>query len=77
MSHKKEFDLPEKQIKSKLDEIWNEVQTNLPSINFDFERSHDEENSIEVCCKKCINFLLNYKKVTFLNYFIGPHRRRN
>ena len=48
MSNKREFHLPEKQIKLKLDEIWNEVQTNLPSISFDFEGEIIDENLNEV-----------------------------
>lgn len=36
----KEFALPEKQMKSKLDAMWNELQSNLPVINFD---DHNED----------------------------------
>ena len=36
----KEFALPEKQMKFKLDAMWNELQSNLPVINFD---DHNED----------------------------------
>ena len=45
-NNNKEFNLPEKQVKSKLNQIWSEVQTNLPSINFDDDDQNDNENEV-------------------------------
>ena len=46
MSNNKEFNLPETRVKSKLNDIWTEVQTNLPSINFDDEDENGTENEV-------------------------------
>ena len=46
MSGKKEANLTDNQLKSKLNDIWTEVQTNLPSINFDDEFESNSENQV-------------------------------
>jgi hypothetical protein len=46
MAGKNEPNPSEKQLKSKLNDIWAEVQTNLPSINFDDELDTSSENQV-------------------------------
>ena len=46
MAGKNESNPSEKQLKSKLNDIWAEVQTSLPSINFDDELDSSSENQV-------------------------------
>ena len=46
MAGKNESNPSEKQLKLKLNDIWAEVQTNLPSINFDDELDSGSENQV-------------------------------
>jgi hypothetical protein len=48
MSDKKEANFSENQLKSKLNDIWTEVQTNLPSINFDDEIDSNKDNQVSL-----------------------------